>query len=122
MNNTLDKIIDGSLPSVNIEDSLDMVSYKDREATLQNIIKKIMYGGFIELTGVDLEEVSRAINQGYISEDEGNSLLYGNSNSLSVSSLDSVCGLISKYGFKVFQQRRNKYRYYIKAKRSEPRE
>lgn len=120
MNNTLEQMIDGSVEAINIEDALDLVRYSDREKTFDSVARKIMYGGTVELTGIDLSEIVRAVNQCYVEEAEANSILYCHDRVSSISTLESTCDLIIKKGFTIILQRRNRYHFYIKAKRNEP--
>ncbi len=118
MNNTLDNMIDGSMTNLNIGDSLDLVPYKDRAASLERVCKKIMYGGFIEISGCDFGDLIRASYQHYVQIPEYNEMVYGDRQS--ISSLENMVELLINNGFNIINQRRNKYIYYIKAERNNP--
>lgn len=114
----LDKLLelpDGSVPSVNIANLLDSVDISERQKTLESILKKIKYEGFIELTGTDLSEVFRAAYQGYIEYEEIIELLYAGKQSVATGEL--VAAILTDLNFKVITHRTNHYIYHIKAQR-----
>ncbi len=119
MNNTLENLIDGSLESLNIGNSLDLVKYDERFQTLVNICKKLRYSGVIELSGTELGDLSRHIHQGYVSTKDANSLLF-DIGGQSVAPMTEVTEQLQSMNFKIVNARRNKYQYYIKAVRAEP--
>ena len=119
MNDTLAKMFDGSLQSINIESTLDCVPYKDRINTLNDVWRKVRYGGTIELTGTDLDDLTRHIHQRYISTEEANQFLYSQ-DIQTCSPMSETRAMIQSCGFTIINARCNKYQYYIKAKRNEP--
>lgn len=124
MSNKLEDIIkntpDGSVASLGIADTLDGVDYSQRTELLAILCKKVRYSGFIELTGTDLSELIMAVYQGYVDTAECNGLLYGPNQHKSVSNLEEMTDLLRSNGFKIVNERRNKYIYYVKAERIAP--
>lgn len=114
MNDTLNNMIGGSIANLSIKDSLDLVPYKDRQVTLTNICSKIMYGGTLEIEGVDYEDIIRAGYRGDIYIEEFNQLV---NEKESISGMSNVAMDLEALGFKIITKRRNKYQYYIKAQR-----
>lgn len=114
MNDTLKNMIGGSLAGINIKDSLDLVKYKDRIPTLANICSKVMYGGTLELEGVDLEDIIRSSYRGDIFVEEFNEIMC---ECESVSTMFDVIKALEDQNFKIITKRRNFSRYYIKAQR-----
>lgn len=121
MNQNLEDVIkntpEGSVGNLYIADTLDSVEYSHRQELITLLSAKVRYGGYLELTGIDLLDLARAVNQGYLGSSEVNNLLFNNHRS--ASHLDEMVEIISKLGFVVINQRRNKYTYYIKAQRPE---
>lgn len=115
---TLNQILeapDGSIPSLDIKDLLDMLPIGERNTVLQNLLKKIKYDGYIELTGLDLDDVIRASYIGYIDNNILVELLYKDRQS--ALSCDIMCEMLKSINFKIINTRTNHYIYYIKAQR-----
>jgi hypothetical protein len=115
----MDDVLDGSLMGLNIGYSIDKVPFHKRPESLINACKKIAYGGVIEMVGTDLPDLTRAYFHGYITSKDTNEILFADGN-ISAASLEEMVELLSSNGFTLLHQRRNRYIYYIKAKRNQP--
>jgi hypothetical protein len=104
---------DGSVKALDINNLLDSVA--ERSELLQQIAKKIRYEGTLELIGVDLDEVVRAYQQGYIELPEVNEKLYAGRQSASTA--EKMISELRSLNFQVINVRSNHHTYYIRAKR-----
>lgn len=113
----MNNLFDGSLPSLNIGNSLDTLVFSERAEALKSACKKIAYEGTIEIEGVDYFDTVRAANQGFLPLEEFNQLIC---DTKSISALNNISIELIQLGFSPILQRRNNYRFYIKARRNTP--
>jgi hypothetical protein len=118
LGNVLKNQPDGSLENLNLGHVIDTVPYPERDNVLRGLINKLRYGGTISIEGVDLEEINRAMYQGYLEVNDANGLLYNQRRS--ASSMNEVISLFHSLNLKVIHKRCNNYLYYVKAQRKEP--
>jgi hypothetical protein len=83
---------------------------------LNSLLSKLRKGGRISFTGVDLEEVTRALMSRTITVPEANHLLFRNNNKSAVSLELMLESLISR-GLKVMTARIQGFQYMITAVR-----
>jgi hypothetical protein len=108
------KVQPASVTELVADDVLD--EWQPREPVLNSLLSKLRKGGRISFTGVDLEEVTRALMSRTITVPEANHLLFRNNNKSAVSLELMLESLISR-GLKVMTARIQGFQYMITAVR-----
>lgn len=93
-----------------VEGQLDSFSLEDRAKMIALAARKLRHGGTLAITGQDVLEISKALNKGYISIIEFNSMLRP-----SLISLEYAENMLEHLGLEVKIKRINNYKFYIEA-------
>ena len=107
---------DAAYEEVLVGDSLDFID--DRDSFVDEIVKKLRYGGKIIMSGVDIFEVSRGIISKQVKNSDINQILY--LRRCSVSNIFDMANKLSSLGLRIIKKRTNNYRYTLIAERPSP--
>jgi len=107
---------DGAYKEIFVGSCLDFI--EQRDTFVQELVKKIRYGGKIIITGSDLYEVSRAAMNRNLTLEQITSLLYGGR--YSISSIFDMVDMVRELGLKVINKRVDDFKYTIIAERPTP--
>lgn len=116
---------DGECDEIIADDILDFVPINKKVEVIQNIARKVKFGGKLTLGGIDSYEVSKAYSLLNINMEEALFLLYGDpnypfGNRKGCFNLLSVVDMLGQMGFKPLQKRILNYKYSIVAERMMP--
>lgn len=112
----LPSIDDGSCPEIILSDTLDFVY--NREEVLQEVVKKLKYGGTIVINGVDINLTAKGIVTGRIQLPEIKELMYNQK--LSTDNLDNMLNNLRMLGLEPQTYNIQGYFYSVTARRPEP--
>jgi hypothetical protein len=107
---------DAAYEEVLVGDSLDFID--DRDSFVDEIVKKLRYGGKIIMSGVDIFEVSRGIISKQVKNSDINQILY--LRRCSVSNIFDMADKLSSLGLRIIKKRTDNYRYTLIAERPSP--
>ena len=110
------EINNSSCDEVFVGDCLDFIEQRTDFGT--ELIKKIAYGGTITIVGVDVFEMSRAVEVRQIDLPAINAILYNHR--CSISSVGNVVSWVRQLGLNVISQRVSDFKYTVIAKRPLP--
>ena len=91
---------------------------EERNKFVQELVKKIRYGGSITISGSDIYEISRAVMGKNLGLEEAGSLLYDGR--YSISNVFDMSARIQSLGLKLVHKRVNNFKYTIIAERPVP--
>ncbi len=107
---------DGAYQEIFVDSCLDFV--EERNKFVQELVKKIRYGGSITISGSDIYEISRAVMGKNLGLEEAGSLLYDGR--YSISNVFDMSARIQSLGLKLVHKRVNNFKYTIIAERPVP--
>lgn len=109
----LNNILSAQATEINCENTLDFV--KNKDAVLREIVSKLRKGGRLLIKGNDLEEVSRAVTNGFLKVDDAINMLY--SGRTSTSTIALVMQTLTGYGLNILNVRLSGVEYFISSER-----
>lgn len=109
---SLRKPFDNSLDAIYFNNILDFVDNEKKQEYIFLCANKLAHGGVLEISGVDLIEVSRSIYNRMMECKEAYKFL-----TPFVLSIFDVLNYLEISGFQILIKRVNDHRYYIKAMR-----
>ena len=109
----LTNILSAQATEINCENTLDFV--KNKEAVLRDIVSKLRKGGRLLIKGNDLEEVSRAVTNGFLKVEDAINMLY--SGRTSTSTIALVMQTLTGYGLSILNVRLSGVEYFISCER-----
>ena len=112
--NQVDKLSNGKFDKVYISDILDFV--EERKVVLAEVVKKLRYGGVIEIHGIDIYDLCNGMQYGRVSAEDFNKMVLGK-NRRSLDTIYNVVHMLSELGIKVLDKRINNWKYFIRAER-----
>ena len=109
----LNNILSAQATEINCENTLDFV--KNKDSVLREIVSKLRKGGRLLIKGNDLEEVSRAVTNGFLKVDDAINMLY--SGRTSTSTIALVMQTLTGYGLNILNVRLSGVEYFISSER-----
>lgn len=111
----ISQIDDASCEHIQLNECLDYVRFDERQKLLQEVIKKLRYGGNIEIQGVDLLSLSNNLKNGRMTTKDINKIYLNGRKSNDT--LRSTVGDVQSSGITIEMTKIDDPLYYIKGKR-----
>lgn len=115
----IDNYTDHSIDHIIINDLLDYYNAHISNQILDLIVRKLKFGGNLEIQGIDLYELSLAISKRQIDTEIAQVLLYRNNRKF-IYTMHDIEIILKQLGLDIYNKRYiNVFEYYILAKKNE---